>query len=190
MLRRATYFGTHSSIDPGWCYRNLDSSEFQPALTGLERLPSPTKVLNAIEKIGTTLLPSRVTNRHGIAHVHPAWGFTTTTSLFRASQVGLSSHMTIGALKVPNDDHLVVSCTLNDIPTQALIDCGAKGSFCDTAFARAHELTLALLPVPQQITVINGRTILSGAVTHTASGIFIIFGHQEGMFFHVPVLGG
>jgi predicted aspartyl protease len=58
-------------------------------------------------------------------------------------------------------NHLVVMCTLSldlkDIPTYALIDCGATSyAFIDQDFANHHHLPLYLLKTPHTLEVING----------------------------------
>lgn len=184
----ADHFGTPSGADPGWCYLNHISSEFQPALTELRRLPFPTKVFASIEKLESTPLPCKLTTHYVVSHFHQAWGFTTALALLQTRQV--AAPMIIGAVKVQNKNHLIVLCTLHNIKSQFLIESGATGSFCDSALAYAHGLTLILFEVHQEIKVIDGRTISSDEVTHTGSGTVDVFGHQEFMTFHIPALGG
>jgi predicted aspartyl protease len=57
--------------------------------------------------------------------------------------------------------HLVMMCTLSlngkEIPTHALIDCGATGyAFIDQDFANSHELPLCPLKIPRALEVIDG----------------------------------
>jgi predicted aspartyl protease len=58
-------------------------------------------------------------------------------------------------------NHLVVMYTLSldskEIPTHALIDCGATNyAFIDQDFANHHHLTLCPLKTPRALEVING----------------------------------
>ena len=48
-----------------------------------------------------------------------------------------------------------------------MVDCGATASFIDFLFAQLHRLKLSLLQHPQNLTVANGRTVSSGAITYT-----------------------
>jgi predicted aspartyl protease len=57
--------------------------------------------------------------------------------------------------------HLVMTCTLSlngkEIPTHALINCGATGyAFIDQDFANRHELPLCPLKTPRALEVIDG----------------------------------
>lgn len=90
--------------------------------------------------------------------------------------------------------HLVVSCSLttNDqkISTIALIDCGATGySFVDRKFARHHNLPTHPLDHPRQLEVIDGRPIATGDVTHLATAMLNIQGHNETLPMFVTKLG-
>jgi predicted aspartyl protease len=58
-------------------------------------------------------------------------------------------------------NHLVVTCTLSlnnkEIPTHALIDCGATGyAFIDQDFANRHQLSPRPLKTPHALEVIDG----------------------------------
>jgi predicted aspartyl protease len=58
-------------------------------------------------------------------------------------------------------NHLVVTCTLSldskEIPTHALIDCGATGyAFIDQDFANHQHLPLRPLKTPRALEVIDG----------------------------------
>ena len=62
--------------------------------------------------------------------------------------------------------HLVITCslTVNDpeIPTHALIDCGATGiAFMDQDFSRHHQIPLQEMKEKRQVEVIDGRPIES-----------------------------
>jgi hypothetical protein len=69
--------------------------------------------------------------------------------------------------------HVVITCslTVNDqeIPTHALIGCGATGIvFMDHDFARHHHVPLQDLKEKIHVEVIDGRPIESGDMTHIA----------------------
>jgi predicted aspartyl protease len=58
-------------------------------------------------------------------------------------------------------NHLIVMCTLSldskEIPTHALINCGATGyAFIDPDLANQHYLPLYLLKTPRTLEVIDG----------------------------------
>ena len=89
-------------------------------------------------------------------------------------------------------NHFVVPCSLGDSPAQtpALIDCGATGySFVDEDFACRHHLPLTPLRKPRSLEVIDGRPILSGAVTHLAIVTLRIHNHTETLPLFVTKLG-
>jgi hypothetical protein len=87
------------------------------------------------------------------------------------------SRLSVGKLEVLEGSmegkHLVItySLTVNnqEIPTHALIDCGATGmAFMDQDFARHHQVPLQEIKVKKQVEVIDGRAIASGDITHIA----------------------
>jgi len=80
--------------------------------------------------------------------------------------------------------HLVITCSLTinnqEIPTHALIDCGATGiAFMDQDFARHHQIPLPELKERKQVEVIDGRPIESGDITHIAKVGMKIQEHKE-----------
>jgi len=80
--------------------------------------------------------------------------------------------------------HLVITYTLTmndqEIPTHALIDCGATGiAFMDQDFARDHQIPLQELKENKPIKVIDGRPIESGDITHFAKGGITVHDHGE-----------
>ena len=93
------------------------------------------------------------------------------------------SHLSVSKVEVLEESmegkHLVIICTLTvnnqEIPTYALIDCGATGNaFMDEDFARHHQIPLQDLKEKRQVEVINGRPIQSGDMTRIAQmGIMI-----------------
>jgi predicted aspartyl protease len=91
-------------------------------------------------------------------------------------------------------NHLVVMCTLSldskEIPTHALIDCGATSyAFIDQDFANHYYLPLCLLKTPRALEVIDGRKISSGDITHIAEGYLSIQEHWEKLPMFVTKLG-
>jgi hypothetical protein len=80
--------------------------------------------------------------------------------------------------------HLVITCSLTmnnqEIPTHALIDCGAT---CIVLmyqdFARHHQIPLQELKEKKQVEVIDGRSIESGDITHMAKVDMQIQEHKE-----------
>jgi predicted aspartyl protease len=67
-------------------------------------------------------------------------------------------------------NHLIVMCTLYDqgnaIKFHAMIDCGATSFvFIDKDYTHHHHLPLHLLKSPRYLTAIDGRPVISGAIT-------------------------
>jgi len=90
--------------------------------------------------------------------------------------------------------HLVITCTLTmnkqEIPTHALIDCGATGiAFMDQDFARHHQISLQELKEKRQVEVIDRRPIESGDITHIAKVGMKIQHHGEQLPMFVLKLG-
>jgi len=92
-------------------------------------------------------------------------------------------------------NHLVMACTIvdnhNEIRSHALIDSGATGyAFIDKAFAEPHNFPLFELKEPQPLTVIDGRPVSSGAITHITKIGLSINNHHEMIPAFVTTLGG
>ena len=90
--------------------------------------------------------------------------------------------------------HLVITCTLTvnnqEIPTHALIDCGATGiEFMDQDFTRHHQIPLHELREKRQVEVIDGIPIESGDITHVAKVGMKIQDHGEQIPMFVTKLG-
>ena len=90
--------------------------------------------------------------------------------------------------------HLVMTCTLTmnnqEIPTDALIDCGATGiAFLDQYFARHHHIPRQELKEEIQDEVSDGRTIESGDITHIAKVDMKIQRHGEQLPMFITKLG-
>jgi hypothetical protein len=90
--------------------------------------------------------------------------------------------------------HLVITCALTvnnqEIPTHALIDCGATGiAFMDQDFARHHQIPLQRLKKKTQVEVIDGRPIESGDITHIAKVGRQIQEHKEQLPMFITKLG-
>ena len=77
-----------------------------------------------------------------------------------------------------------------EIPTHALIDCGATGiAFIDQHFACHHQIPLQELKEKKQVEVIDRRPIESGDITHIAKVGMKIQGHGEQLPMFVTKLG-
>ena len=90
--------------------------------------------------------------------------------------------------------HLVITCTLTvnnqEIPTHALIDCGATGiAFMDQDFACHHQVPLQELKQTRQVQVLDGRPMESGDITHIAKVGMMIQDHKEQLPLFVTKLG-
>jgi len=90
--------------------------------------------------------------------------------------------------------HLVITCTLTgnnqEIPTHALINCGAMGiAFMDQNFAYHDQIPLQELKEKKQFEVIDRRPIESGDITHIAKVDMRIQGHGEQLPMFITKLG-
>ena len=89
--------------------------------------------------------------------------------------------------------HFVIPVTLSTdsktISTHALIDLGANSLFIDDRFVAQHHLPRIQKPIPRPLHVINGRPILSGAVTHSVSMALRISSHHESSSFDICRIG-
>jgi hypothetical protein len=76
------------------------------------------------------------------------------------------------------------------IKSHALIDCGTTYyAFIDEDYAHHHHLPLHLLKSPKNLTVIDGRPVTSGAITHITCIRLAIQNHQEDIPLFVIKLG-
>ena len=76
------------------------------------------------------------------------------------------------------------------VTTHALIDSGASGSFINTSFIEKHSIPLILKVTPRDLTVVDGREISSGKVTHNTPTLLLTIGeHTESVTFDVTQLG-
>ena len=89
---------------------------------------------------------------------------------------------------------LVITCSMTvnnqEIPTHALIDCGATGiAFMDQDFARHHQIPLQELKEKKQVEVIHRRPIESGYITHIANVGMQIQEYEEQLPMFITKLG-
>jgi len=92
-------------------------------------------------------------------------------------------------------NHLVMACTIIDNQTEirsyTLIDSGATGyAFIDKEFTKHNNFPLFKLKEPPPLTVINGRLVSSGAITHIIKIGLSINNHHEIIPAFVTTLGG
>jgi len=90
--------------------------------------------------------------------------------------------------------HIVISVVLNygisQIPTHALVDCGATGyAFADEEFVHDHNFPLFKLTTPRTLEVIDGRPIESGIITHLRKLSMNINGNKEQIPMFITKLG-
>jgi hypothetical protein len=90
--------------------------------------------------------------------------------------------------------HLVITCSLTvnneEIPTHALIDCGATGiAFMDRDFACHHRIQLQEIKEKKEVEVIDGRPIESGDITHIAKVGMQTQEHKEQLPMFITKLG-
>ena len=76
------------------------------------------------------------------------------------------------------------------IDTYIMIDSGATGSFIDHKFINQHNIPVIQKDAPVSLSVIDGRSISSGAVTHNTIPLNLkILDHEESMSLDVTHLG-
>jgi hypothetical protein len=90
--------------------------------------------------------------------------------------------------------HLIVTCTLYDqenmIKSHTLIDYGAtRFTFLDKGKACHHHLPLHYLKLPRNFTVIDGRPVTLGAISHITYTCLAIQNYQDDILLFVPKLG-
>jgi hypothetical protein len=90
--------------------------------------------------------------------------------------------------------HLVITCSLTvnnqEIPTHALIACGATGiAFMDQDFVRHHHIPVQQLKEQKQVEVIDRRPIESGDIIHIAKVGMQIQEHKEQLPMFIIKLG-
>jgi hypothetical protein len=70
---------------------------------------------------------------------------------------------------------------LEDIPqVSTLVDSGATSSFIDQTFVAQHNIPVIMKSTPIPVEVIDGRTIVSGAITHETTPLELcIHKHTE-----------
>ena len=73
--------------------------------------------------------------------------------------------------------------------TIAMVDCGATASFIDSSFAQLHGLTFTPLQHPRDLTVADGRSVSSRAITHTVQISFAIGLHSKVLHLFATTLG-
>ena len=107
--------------------------------------------------------------------------------LYLSSATNLDLCASVGA-------HFTLETTLEQrskivSPAIAMIDSGATGSFISESFARKHWLKTSLKRHPVALTVIDGRPIASGLVTHECRVNMRIGKHVEEIVLNVTNIG-
>jgi hypothetical protein len=97
-----------------------------------------------------------------------------------------SAKLQISSIHSPDRSHVHLDVRLST-PTQtvtlrAMIDSGATGNFINTSLVKQHHLELEKLSAPLKLTVIDGRSIESGQLTHATGPVTLTAGdHSETM---------
>lgn len=83
-----------------------------------------------------------------------------------------------------HDQHLLIPVVIKlktvFLSSQALVDSGASSSFIDAQYAALHDIPTITKPNPYSIEAIDGRELVSGAVTHETLPLLLCIGpHQE-----------
>jgi hypothetical protein len=90
-------------------------------------------------------------------------------------------------------NYLIITYTFHDqknvIKSHALIDCCATSyTFIDKDYSYHHHLPLHLLKSPRNLTIIDGRSITSGAIIQIVQTCFTIHTYQEDILLFVTKL--
>jgi hypothetical protein len=90
--------------------------------------------------------------------------------------------------------HLLITCTLTvqdkEIPTDALIDCGAMGiAFMDQDFARHHQIQFPEMKDKKPVEVIDRRPIESRDIMHIAQVSMEVEDHKAQLPMFIPTFG-
>ncbi len=122
---------------------------------------------------------------------------TSSTSCGKFSRIGKQEHLiTVGVVRLDLTQHHLCkgSCSAvgpspsftqfvniiripEDIPqVSALVDFGATSSFIDQTFVTQHNIHVVKKSTPVPIEVIDGRTIVSGAITHETTPLELCIG--------------
>jgi hypothetical protein len=107
--------------------------------------------------------------------------------------ISAASHEVSAASLSPNlgsEAHIILGCLIDgQIEGTSMIDCGATSQFMDKDFALKHGLKLRERPIPETLTVIDGRTLVAEDLTHEVTGQLLIDQHLEYVVFQITKLG-
>jgi hypothetical protein len=85
---------------------------------------------------------------------------------------------------------IILGCLIDgQIESTSMIDCGATSQFMDKDFALKHGLKLRKKPIPETLTVVDGRTSVAGDLTHEVTVQLLIDRHLENVVFQITKLG-
>ena len=106
----------------------------------------------------------------------------------------LSSKFVIRSLKEgPNSIcipvHLRTIDTLEEVNTNALVDCGATGDFIDEGFVERSKIPTRKLSQPIPVYNVDGSPNEAGSITKVANMIMTYKGHSEWILLAVTQLG-
>jgi len=106
----------------------------------------------------------------------------------------LSSKLIIHSLEEgPNSIHILVHLrttdTLEEVNTNALIDCGATGDFIDEGFVERSKIPTRKLSQPIPVYNVDGLPNEAGSITKVADMIMTYKGHSERILLVVTQLG-
>lgn len=106
----------------------------------------------------------------------------------------LSSKLVIRSLEEgPNSIripvHLRTTDTLEEVNTNALVDCGATGDFIDEGFVERSKIPTRKLSQPIPVYNVDGSPNEAGSITKVADMIMTYKGHSERILLAVTQLG-
>ena len=79
--------------------------------------------------------------------------------------------------------------TQRQMDENALLDCGARGLFMDTKWAKGNFISMTELEYPIHVYNVDGSRNSVGSITHKATLIMIHKGHREKVTFEICDLG-
>jgi len=85
--------------------------------------------------------------------------------------------------------HLKTTDTLEEVSTDALVDCGATGDFIDEGFVERSKIPTRNLSQPIPVFNVDGSPNEAGSITKVADMIMTYKGHSERILLAVTQLG-
>jgi hypothetical protein len=100
--------------------------------------------------------------------------------------INKSFELHISSVTYASPKHLVIAVILQlhdrEIPLKAMIDSGATGDFINIDLVRQYQIPTVKLEKALSLSVVDGREIESGSLTHTTTSVTMKHGdHSESL---------